>query len=168
MRAALGTVLAAVVLTAGCAGPATFVSPDPPNDVRVEAWFPKPIERVRGAVADAMVHSRVSIVAGKSTPTLVVGEKPQLPYIGEDAGAPASGPLPVYRVRAALSRRGVDTHVRVSVDPSCPACDGQTLYEWEYPVELVRNILEGTRSKLGGRAPRISYPPRFVPPRRRR
>jgi len=167
MRPALGIACAAVVLAAGCAGPSTFVSPDPPAGTHAEAWFPKPMERVRQAVAEAMVLAGMSIVPGESTPTAAVAEKPQLPYIGEDAGAPASGPLPVYRMRAVLSRRGVDTHVRVAVEPSCPACDGATQYEWEYPVELIRSVLERARSTLGHRGPRIQYPPRFIPRRRR-
>ena len=168
MRAAVGTVCATLVLVAGCAGPATFVSPEPPHEAHADALFPRTIERVRVAVGEAMVESGLTIVPEGTSRTLVVAEKTQLPYIGEDAGAPAAGPLPVYHLRAALSRRGADTHVRVVVAPLCPACDGSTPYEWEYPVDLIRGVLEKTRSKLGRRGPRIHYPPRFLAPRWRR
>jgi hypothetical protein len=167
MRAALGIACAAVALAAGCAGPSTFVSPDPPQGAQVEASFPRPIERVRSAIVQSMGAARLSIIVTEGGPTVVVAEKHQLPYIAKDAGAPPTGPLPFYRMRAVLSRRGADTHVRVTVEPSCPACDGTTQYEWEYPVELVRDVLERTRSALGVRGPRILYPPRFVPRRRR-
>lgn len=165
MRAVLGTACATVAFVAGCAGPATFVSPEPPHEAHADALFPRTIERVRAAVAETMVESGLTIVPEETSRTVVVAEKTQLPYIGEDAGAPAAGPLPVYRVRAALSRRAADTHVRVAVLPQCAACDGSTPYEWEYPVDLIRSILEQTRSKLGHRGPRIHYPPRFVPRR---
>lgn len=168
MRAALGVACAALTLAVGCAGPSTFVSPDPPRGTHADARFPNKTEEVRLAVTQAMVVAGMSIVPGESTSTATVGEKHQLPYIGEDAGEPAAGPLPVYRMRAVLSRRGVDTHVRVAVEPHCPACNGTTPYEWEYPVELIRTVLERTRKTLGHRGPRIHYPPRFVPRRWRR
>ena len=165
MKPALGTVCVALALLAGCAGPATFVSPEPPREAYVDAVFPRTIERVRVAVREAMIGSGLTIVPEETSRTVVVAERTQVPYIGEDAGAPAAGPLPVYRVRAALSARGPDTHVRVAVVPRCPACDGSTPYEWEYPVDLIRSVLDATRSKLGHRGPRIQYPPRFVPRR---
>jgi hypothetical protein len=167
MRAALGIACAAVALSVGCAGPSTFVSPDPPRGAHVDAWFPEPLERVRFAIGQSMVLAGMTVVPSEDARTVAVAEKHQLPYIGEDAGAPAPGRLPVYRMRAVLSERGVDTHVRVTVEPHCPACNGTTPYEWEYPVELLRDVLERTRSKLGHRGPRIRYPPRYVPPRRR-
>ncbi len=165
MRAVLGIACTALALAAGCAGPSTFVSPEPPREAHADAWFPRGMDEVRLAVTQAMALAGMSIVPGENSPTVAVAEKHQLPYIAEDAGAPPAGPLPVYRMRAVLSSRGVDTHVRIVVEPGCPACDGTTPYEWEYPVDLIRSVLEGTRSKLGHRGPRIHYPPRFVPRR---
>lgn len=167
MRAALAIACGAAALSVGCAGPSTFVSPDPPDGAQVDTWFPRPMERVRSAIAQSMSEARLSITVAEGGPTVVAAEKHQLPYIAEDAGAPPTGPLPVYRMRAILSPRSAGTHVRVTVEPSCPACNGTTPYEWEYPVDLIRDVLERTRSALGHRGPRIDYPPRFVPRRRR-
>jgi hypothetical protein len=166
MRVALGVAsAAALALACGCAGPSTFVSPDPPAPAQVDASFPNDPAAVHLALSRAMELAGISIVPGESTATVAVAEKHQLPYIAEEAGAPAAGRLPVYRMRALLSRRGVETHVRIVVEPLCPACDGTTPYEWEYPIDLIRSVLERTRSSLGHRGPRIQYPPRFVPRR---
>jgi hypothetical protein len=165
MRVALGFAGAALALAAGCAGPSTFVSPEPPARAQVDASFPNDLPAVRLAVTQAMDLAGLAPLPGEGNPTVIVAEKHQLPYIAEDAGAPAAGPLPLYRMRATLSRRGVETHVRIVVQPECPACNGTTPYEWEYPVDLIRRVLERTRSTLGHRGPRIDYPPRFVPRR---
>lgn len=157
----------ALLLASGCAGPSTFVSPQPPPETHADAWFLSDMPSVHAALRGATVAAGMSIVTEECSATVVVAEKHQLPYIDAEVGAPAAGRLPVYRMRAALSRPG-DTHVRVAVRPLCPACDGATPYEWEYPVDLIRTVLEGTRSSLAERRPRLRYPPRYAPPRWRR
>jgi hypothetical protein len=165
MRVALGFAGVALALAAGCAGPSTFISPNPPAPVEVDAFFPNGLPAVRAAVTQAMDLAGLAPVPGESSPTVAVAEKHQLPYIAEDVGAPVAGPLPAYRMRAMFSRRGAETHVRVVVEPQCPACNGTTPYEWEYPVDLIRRVLERARSTLRPHGPRIDYPPRFVPRR---
>jgi hypothetical protein len=95
----------------------------------------------------------------------VVGTKQQVPYVGDGAGAPAEGPLPVYRLRATIARRGSDTHVRATIAAVCQTCDGKTPYEWEYPGDLLRKVLEGARRDLNEKRVRVSYPPRYKPVR---
>jgi len=171
MRTSLTTAVAALALAllllTGCAGPSTFVSPEPPPETHADAWFLSGMPRVHAALRNAMAAAGMSVVTEECSPTVVVAERHQLPYIDEDVGAPAAGPLPVYRMRAVLSRPG-DTHVRIAVRPHCTACDGTTPYEWEYPVDLIRTVLEDARRSLAERRPRFRYPPRYTPPRRRR
>ncbi len=163
---ALALIGTAFILS-GCAGPSTFVSSEPPPETAADAWFLSGIPAVRAAVRQAMIDHGVTLDAAKSGPTVLVGSKEQLPYVDEETGEPAAGPLPVYVVRAAISRPG-DTHVRLQVRAECGACDGETPYVWEYPSDLIRAILEETRTALHERHPRIVYPPRYRPPRWRR
>jgi hypothetical protein len=171
MKPALGIACAALALAVGCAGPSTFVSPDPPPQTHVDARFPNAVDPVRMAIRDGMAKAGMSIIGEECSRFVLVADRRQLPYIGEDAGEPASGPLPILRMRAVVSPKDTDshvTHVRVTVEPVCRACDGATPYEWEYPVELIRDVLEHARKRLKHRGPRIAYPPRYLPPPRRR
>jgi hypothetical protein len=157
----------ALLLAAGCGGPATFVSPDPPPDTTADAWFLSGVPAVGAAVRQAMTEHGMAIDAAKSSATVVVASRQQLPYVDESSGRPASGPLPAYRVRAVLSRAG-ETRVRLTIAADCRACDGATPYEWQYPVDLTRRVFERTRAILGERRPRFAYPPRYRPVRWRR
>ena len=156
-----------LLLVVGCGGPATFVSPDPPPDTAADAWFLSGVPAVRSALRRAMTEHGMMIDSGESSATAVVGVRQQLPYVDEASGRPASGPLPAYRVRAALSRER-ETHVRLTVGADCRSCDGVTPYEWQYPGDVTRAVLERTRSILGERRPRFAYPPRYRPIRWRR
>ena len=156
--------LPALLAAGGCGGPATFVSTEPPPDSVAEAWFGLPVTEVRAAVRQAMLDGGLVIDQPASDATTVVGTRQQVPYVGEGAGELAGGPLPLYRVKVVLSRDG-RTHVRATAHAVCPTCDGATPYEWEYPGDLVRDILEGAHRRLGDPGARFNYPPRFRPAR---
>ncbi|MBD3366607.1 MAG: hypothetical protein GF405_00365 [Candidatus Eisenbacteria bacterium] len=151
----------AALAAGGCAGGSTFVSTTPPPDTSGDAWFIADAPRVRNAVARSMQEHGFALDAGTGG-AVVAGTKPQL--VAE--GRPADG-RPVYRLRCIITRQG-DTHVRATVAPQCAVCDGTTEFEWEYPADLVRGVLERTRTLLGERRARIDYPPRYRPPHRRR
>ena len=146
----------------GCAGPARFVSPEPPPDTTAEAWFASGPPAVRAALVAAMESQGIAIDAAACSPTTVVGVRHQLPYVDETSGGPARGTLPAYRLRAVLERRD-HTHVRLTVRVHCPACDGVTPYEWEYPGDVIRRVLDRVRRALGERRPRFAYPARYRP-----
>ena len=71
MKAAIYVLL----MTAGCAGPSTFVSPGPPREAQVDTVFPKPVERVRSAIAQSMAAARLTILVAEGGPTVIVAEK---------------------------------------------------------------------------------------------
>ncbi len=156
--------LLALLAAGGCGGTATFVSAEPPPDSVADAWFGRPVTEVRAAVLQAMLDGGLVIDQSASDAATVVGTRQQVPYVGEGAGELAGGPLPLYRVKVVLSRDG-RTHVRATVHAVCQACDGATPYEWEYPGDLVRDILERAHRRLGDSAARFEYPPRFRPTR---
>jgi len=156
----------AVASLAGCAGPATFVASEPPPETGVDAWFASPPAKVRGALAQSMIEEGFSVEPGAS-PKAVVGTKRQVPYVDEESVEPASGPIPFYALRAVIARDG-ETHVRLTVHPECASCDGTSLYEWEYPVDLMRDVVERSRKMLREKRPRVVYPPRYRPPHPRR
>lgn len=146
-------------LLAGCGGPATFVSDEPPPDAAGDAWFLSPIPSVRSAMKQAMIKQGMTIDPSVSTPTRLVGTKPQTPYVDEEAGGPAAGPLPVYVFKAVLSRPG-DTHARVTVRAEMSGVSAGTPYEWEYPRDLMKRTFERTREILHERRIRYTLPPR--------
>jgi hypothetical protein len=156
------TLVVLTLSTAGC-GPATFVSTQPPPDVHAEAWFRSPVAKVESALRQAMSEDGLSLEP-EDAAAVVVGVKQQLPYVDEESGQPASGPLPVYRLRATITRAD-ETRVEIVLDPKCVACDGQTPYEWEYPCDVIRSILDRTRRILRENRARVSYPPRYRPAR---
>jgi len=153
---------AGVLAAAGCGGPATFVSTAPPPETSADAWFVCPPAKVRGAVRQAAVESGFSLNPG-GPDHLVTGTKQQMPYIDEETSKPTTGPLPLYELTARITREE-KTHIRLSIDPVCTACDGQTPYEWEYPVDLLRDIMQRTTGLLRGSKSRIVYPGRYRPP----
>lgn len=170
-RAVVAATCAALAAGMGCAGPATFVSADPPPDVDAEAWYASAMPAVRSALERAMIDAGMIVDRDASSQTKIVASKQQMPHIGEGTDEPAAGPLPVYRLTAELSRPG-DTHVLATLVVRCAACNGETAYQWEYPGDVVRRVFEETRKILKERSPRYRYPPRFVappwrPPRRR-
>lgn len=148
----------------GCGGTATFVSAHPPPRVSADAWYESSVPVVRDAVWQAMLAGRIAVDPDRSDGTTVVGTKQQVPYVGKGAGEPAPGPLPVYRITATITDQG-DTHVRTSIDVLCPNCSGKVPYEWEYPVDVLRDIVNGAREFLGERRVHASYPPRHEPVR---
>ena len=161
---ALAACLSLPVALGGCGGPATFISATPPPDVFAEVWYKSPIPAVRDAVRQAMLDARITVDAAAGNDAEVIGAKQQVPYVGEGAGEPTPGPLPVYRVTATLTKQG-DTHVRASVDVACPTCNGKVPYEWGYPDDLLRDIFDGASRILNERSARVSYPPRHRPVR---
>lgn len=161
-RLSVGLLLAACFMaSAGCGGPATFVSPDAPPDTNADAWFASGVPKVRSALQQAMMET--GLVPGVGPAGVVVGKKPQLPYVDEESGEPASGPLPVYELRATLTRPG-ETRVHVVLHVSCAACNGRTPYEWEYPGDVIRKVLERTKRILRESRTRFEYPVRYRPP----
>ena len=164
VRMVIAAAVVALAAVAGCGGTATFVSAEPPPDTAADAWFLSGVPAVRSALRQAMTEHGMSVDPKTSSPSVVGAFKPQLPHVDEASGAPAAGPLPTYRIRATLSRAR-ETHVRLLVKAECPACDGLTPYEWQYPGDVVRSVFERTRSILGERRPRFAYPPRYRPPR---
>ena len=156
--------LSLVVAAAGCGGPARFVSPDPPPNTAADAWFRSGVPAVRAALAAAMERNGIAIDREACTPTVVAGVRHQLPYVDGSSGEPVRGALPAYRLRAVLTR-AERTHVRLTLRPQCASCDGRTLYEWEYPGDVIRTVFEDTRRILGERGHRFSYPPRYRPAR---
>ncbi|MBD3349817.1 MAG: hypothetical protein GF400_11580, partial [Candidatus Eisenbacteria bacterium] len=149
----------AALAFAGCGGTATFVSTEPPPDTSADAWYASRMAKVRTALTRAMTEAGFSLEPASSK-TVVTGTKQQLPYVDEETGGPAGGPLPAYKMHAVLTRKE-KTHVRLAVHPECAACDGATPYEWEYPVDLLRDVLERTRRILGETRPRFAYPRRY-------
>jgi len=147
---------------AGCAPTATFVSPDPPPGVTVETVFGKSVPAVTAAFEKAMRRTDVTLQQRPPGGGAVVGTRQQVPYVGEGVDVPAPGALPVYRVTAVVTERR-DTRVRASVDVICPACDGVTPYEWEYPTNLLRAVVEKARDILQERGHQVAYPPRHRP-----
>ncbi len=160
-RVAVLVALASLAMLAGCGGPATFVSADPPVTTQAEAWFVSPVAAVQSALRQAMKQEGLETVPAPKDAD-VLGVKRQIPYVDEESGAPADGPLPVYRVAAFLRRNG-KTHVRLVLTPECRACDGSTPYEWEYPGDVLRGVLERTRGILSEQGARFVYPERFRP-----
>lgn len=162
-RAVPAALFLAAIALAGCGAPATFVSVTPPPDLDADAWYGSSLPAVRTALRRAMVETGLTLGddAGEAT---VVGLRQQVPYVGEGAGDPVPGRLPVYRLTARLSSEG-GTRVRVHVSVVCDVCDGATPYEWEYPGDIVRNVFERTRRMLGERHARYACPERYRPPR---
>ncbi len=152
------------VALSGCGSTATFVSVTPPPQVSADAWYESSVPAVRDAVWQAMLAGRIAVDPDRSDGTSVVGTKQQVPYVGSGAGEPAPGPLPVYRITATITNQG-DTHVRASIDVLCPTCGDNVPYEWEYPVDVLRDIVNGAREFLGEKRVRASYPPRRKPVR---
>jgi hypothetical protein len=111
-----------------------------------------------------MLRSGLTLFPGEGDPDALIASRQQVPYVGRGAGPPAPGPLPVYRVTATITRQD-DTHVRVSLDVVCPACNGKVPYEWQYPGDLLREVLDGARRILSEKDARVSYPPRHRPAR---
>jgi len=152
------------VALGGCGGTATFVSATPPPQVSADAWYVSSDPVVRDAIWQAMLAGRIVVDPARCDSATVVGTKQQVPYVGEGADEPAPGPLPVYRVTAIITNQG-DTHVQASVDVLCPNCGGKVPYEWEYPVDVLRDIVNGAREFLGEKRVHASYPPRHEPVR---
>jgi hypothetical protein len=150
------------VALGGCGGTATFISATPPPQVSADAWYESSVPAVRDAVWQAMLASRIAVDPARCDGATVVGTKQQVPYVGKGAGEPAPGPLPVYRVTAIITKQG-DTHVRTSVDVLCSTCSDNVPYEWEYPVDVLRDIVNGAREFLGEKRVHASYPPRHKP-----
>jgi hypothetical protein len=150
----------------GCGVPATFVSPVPPSDAGADAWFAGPVKEVRQAFRQAMLDAGMSIDIGRSSPMMLVGLRQQVPYVDGDSEGPATGSPPIYVMRVELSRPAAETHVRMIVDVQCPSCDGTSPYVWEYPADLIRNVIEHARDTLREQSPRINYPTRYRPPAR--
>jgi hypothetical protein len=165
----MGRTIAAATLFVGClfaaagCGPATFVSAEPPPETHAEAWFASSLAKVEGALNRAMFENGLSVDSSTSTGE-VVATKQQLPFVDEESGQPASGPLPLYRLRARITRPG-QTHVKVVLTAECRACDGETPYEWEYPGDVIRAVLDDTRKILREKRARVAYPPRCRPVR---
>ncbi len=147
----------------GCGGAATFVSTEPPPDVTAEAWYTSSVPQVKAAIGRAMRGARVAVDPDAGGAGTIVGTKQQVPYVGTGAGAPAAGPLPVYRVAVTVRRQGDLTHAGASIEVVCPSCGSETPYEWQYPGDLFRDIFERTRRILSDRGGRTSYPPRHEP-----
>lgn len=160
-RSTLALLLLTALILGGCAGGATFVSTAPPPDTSGDAWFVAGAQRVRNAVARAMQDRGFAIDGETSGPALVVGRRTQRLAETADAVEP-----PVYTLRCVIARQG-NTHVRATIDPTCPACDGATEFVWDYPADLLRDVLERTRTLLGERRARVDLPPRYRPPRRK-
>ncbi len=153
-----------LVALGGCGGTATFVSATPPPQMSADAWYRSSVPAVKAAVRQAMLDARIMVDPAAGDDATVVGKKQQVPYVGKGAGEPVPGPLPVYRITATITTQG-DTHVRASVDVLCPNCSGKVPYEWEYPVDVLRDIVNGAREFLGEKRVRASYPPRHEPVR---
>ncbi len=158
--------IAVVVLSAlalgGCAGGSSFTATSPPPDTSADAWFVASPERVRNAVARAMEEQGFALMTDPDTGAILRGTKPQLVADGRPVEQ-----MPIYVLRARVTKEG-NTHVRATVSPECPVCDGVTEFEWEYPTDLLRDVLGRTRALLGEGTARLSYPPRYRPPIRRR
>ena len=152
------------VALGGCGGTATFVSATPPPQVSADAWYESSIPVVRDAVWQAMLADGIAVDPAHCGSATVIGTKQQVPYVGKGTGGPAPGPLPVYRVTATITNQG-DTHVRAFIDVLCPSCTGKVPYEWEYPVDILRDLVNGAREFLGEKRVRASYPPRHKPVR---
>jgi len=148
---------------AGCAPSATFVSAEAPPNAAVDVAFANGIPAVSDALRRAMGRSGITVKPGLDD-ARVVGVRQQVPYVGAGATDPAPGELPVYRVTATVTRREV-TRVRAIVEVLCPACDGTTPYEWEYPTDVLRHVIDGAREILRERGGRVAYPPRHRPAR---
>ena len=162
MRPAALLLLLTFPFLTSCAPSATFVSAEPPHDVEVSASFTSGAPAVTNALRLALGRSGITPDPVDAAENRVIGVRQQVPYVGAGASNPAPGQLPVYTVTAVVTP-GERTHVRLSVIVQCPACDGSTPYEWEYPVDVVRNVLERTRRMLGERGTTVDYPPRHRP-----
>jgi hypothetical protein len=162
MRAAALFFVAMLSLAAGCAPSATFVSTEPPPQVEVVADFTSSSTAVTSALRRAMIRSGITLEAAGPERNRVVGVRQQVPYVGGGAVDPAPGRLPFYSVTGVVT---VDeqTRVRLTVDARCQTCDGSTPYEWEYPVDVLRAVLERTREALGEGRLRVEYPRRYKP-----
>lgn len=159
-------VLACAAALAGCGGPATFVSADPPPVTKAEAWFLSTVPNVHSAMRQAMVDNGLEVEPGAEEAQLV-GTKKQLPFVDEDSQAPAEGPLPVYHVTADIKRTG-ETYVSLVLMPECSTCGGSTEYEWEYPGDILRDVLNEAQNILLESRARFVYQDRFRPETRRR
>jgi hypothetical protein len=148
---------AAAALVAGCAGPATFVSPTAPPEAVGEAWFQADVQPVRTAVARAMFEGGVTLDVKDSKPSEVAGVIPQYPYAPQGQAPPASEKPATYHITAALSSVGLDTYVRFTIDADCPGCNGTTEYVWDYPVEIMRDIYQRADDLLMARWQSIAY-----------
>ena len=164
-RPLAASAVVAVALLAGCGGPATFVSADPPPATTASAWFAAGVPAVRDALARAMASEGLTLDSTGGT-TLLIGSKHAVPYIDDETTTPVAGPLPLYVLEATLARPK-ETHVRLVLlvrddgRPNVP-------FEWEYPSDLIRGVLDRARDHL--REPRARYdvPPRYRAPRWRR
>jgi hypothetical protein len=154
-------VLLAAVVAGGCAGGATFTSTDPPPETTADAWFIASQPRVRNAAARAMQEHGFALDPDGG-PALVVGTKAQRPADGQAS----SEKSPTYLLRIVITREG-DTHARATVLPECALCDGSREFEWEYPADVLRGVLERTRDLVGERRARLVLPPRHRPHARR-
>jgi len=154
----------AVALLAGCGGPATFVSLDPPPATTADAWFAAGAPAVRDALLLALTSEGFSLDSGG--PKTLVATKHAVPYIDEETAAPVSGPLPVYVLEGTVARPN-QTHVRLVLSVRHQGTRDAP-FEWEYPTDVLRAVLDRTRDAL--REPRARYhlPPRFRAPRWRR
>jgi hypothetical protein len=159
-----GSAMLALALS-GCGAAATFTSAVPPPDATAEAWYRSDAPAVRSAIVRAMRDAMITVDPASGDAGTVVGTRQQVPYVGEGGVEPAAGPLPAYRLRVTTARRATDTHVLATVSAVCRTCDGKTPYEWEYPGDLLKDVLEGAREILGEKRVRVSYPPRHRPVR---
>jgi hypothetical protein len=149
-------------VAAGCASTSTFVSVEPPPGAVVEASFTSGAPEVVDALLKAMSKAGLTVDVRGEGGDRVVGVRQQVPFVGKGTTAPAAGALPVYRLTAAVTSRG-QTLVTASVEVLCKSCDGETPYEWEYPTDLLRTVIEGACHLLGERGHRVTYPPRHRP-----
>jgi len=154
-----------LALFAGCGGPATFVSADPPPSTSADAWYAAGIPAVRVALARAMESEGLTVSTGTGA-TIIVGRKHVVPYIDDETSAPAAGPLPLYVLEATLGR-AAETHVRATLNVRHGA-DHDVPFEWEYPTDLIRRVFERARDNLHEPRAKLRVPPRYRAPRWRR
>lgn len=158
----LAIVLIAAGLAAGCGAPATFVSDVPPPDVETEIHFDSTLARVRSAIRVSALRNGLTIDEPRSTTAVVVASLHQLPYVGEGVLEPASGRLPFYVLTARLSSTGATgTDVAIGVEVRHVGDRGAP-YEWRYPTDVLRSVLDDARKTLRERA-RCRLPDRYRP-----